>query len=132
MAYRPLRVCAYAGCGIACKKGYCDTHKPIVEARRKEYQRTRKASYDKRRPNSTKRLYDADWRRARAAFLIQNPFCEECKKDKQLTPATVVDHRIPHKGNRALFWDKSNWQSLCKPHHDHKTATEDSRFAARK
>lgn len=27
--------------------------------------------------------------------------------------ATVVDHIIPHKGDRALFWDETNWQSLC-------------------
>ena len=34
------------------------------------------------------------------------------------TQATVVDHRIPHKGDEGLFWDESNWQSMCKPHHD--------------
>ncbi len=32
--------------------------------------------------------------------------------------ATVVDHKIPHKGDETLFWDRKNWQSLCKPHHD--------------
>jgi 5-methylcytosine-specific restriction protein A len=39
--------------------------------------------------------------------------------------ANVVDHIVPHKGDQALFWDKNNWQSLCKPHHDAKTARED-------
>jgi 5-methylcytosine-specific restriction protein A len=42
--------------------------------------------------------------------------------------ATVVDHKIPHKGDMKLFWDRSNWQSLCKCHHDIKTATEDGGF----
>ena len=32
--------------------------------------------------------------------------------------ATVVDHIIPHKGDSDLFWDESNWQSLCKRCHD--------------
>lgn len=40
----------------------------------------------------------------------------------------AVDHIIPHKGDPELFWDQDNWQSLCKPHHDRKTATEDGGF----
>jgi 5-methylcytosine-specific restriction endonuclease McrA len=27
--------------------------------------------------------------------------------------ATVVDHIIPHKGDRKLFWSRANWQPLC-------------------
>ena len=43
------------------------------------------------------------------------------------TRATVVDHIIPHRGDRILFWDQNNWQPLCKPCHDRKTGEEDSR-----
>jgi 5-methylcytosine-specific restriction protein A len=43
----------------------------------------------------------------------------------RITPATVIDHITPHRGDRALFWQSSNWQALCKPCHDRKTATED-------
>ncbi|WP_317617964.1 HNH endonuclease [Rhodobacter capsulatus] len=32
--------------------------------------------------------------------------------------ASVVDHITPHRGNKALFWDRYNWQALCKPCHD--------------
>lgn len=39
--------------------------------------------------------------------------------------ATVVDHIIPHRGDQKLFWDRSNWQALCKSCHDSKTMTED-------
>jgi 5-methylcytosine-specific restriction protein A len=42
--------------------------------------------------------------------------------------ATVVDHIVPHKGDKVKFWDSSNWQSLCKRCHDAKTATEDGGF----
>jgi 5-methylcytosine-specific restriction endonuclease McrA len=32
--------------------------------------------------------------------------------------ASIVDHKRPHKGDEALFFDPNNLQSLCKPHHD--------------
>lgn len=42
-----------------------------------------------------------------------------CWKDgKRVTPANVVDHVKAHKGDETLFFDPSNLQSLCKPHHD--------------
>jgi 5-methylcytosine-specific restriction protein A len=43
--------------------------------------------------------------------------------------AEVVDHKVPHRGDPALFWNVGNWQALSKRHHDRKTATQDSRFA---
>lgn len=43
----------------------------------------------------------------------------------KLKKATVVDHIKPHRGDKILFWDESNWQALCKQCHDRKTMTED-------
>jgi hypothetical protein len=37
------------------------------------------------------------------------------------TPATVVDHIIPHTGDPELFWDVDNLQGLCDPCHNSKT-----------
>ncbi|WP_197457685.1 HNH endonuclease signature motif containing protein, partial [Snodgrassella sp. CFCC 13594] len=34
------------------------------------------------------------------------------------TEATVVDHIKPHCGDMKLFWNRNNWQSLCKGCHD--------------
>jgi len=42
--------------------------------------------------------------------------------------ATVVDHIKPHRGDKTLFWERSNWQALCKQCHDIKTAKEDGGF----
>jgi len=43
----------------------------------------------------------------------------------EVVAATVVDHITPHRGDMTLFWDKSNWQSLCKRCHDsHKQRLE--------
>lgn len=80
------------------------------------------------RPSAASRGYGARWVKARNYFLICHPLCAHCQAMKQIRQATVVDHKTPHKGNQSLFWDQSNWQSLCKAHHDIKTATEDGGF----
>jgi len=42
--------------------------------------------------------------------------------------ATVVDHKVPHRGDQVLMWDQNNWQSMAKECHDKKTAREDGGF----
>lgn len=69
--------------------------------------------------------YTKRWQTASKSFLLHHPFCVRCRQQGRLTPATVVDHIIPHRGDQKLFWDESNWQALCKPCHDRKTWTED-------
>ena len=109
----PKRPCRYSGCPNLCEKGiYCEEH-------RKEW------SHDAIRGGAAARGYDAHWRKARKAFLSRHPRCAECLKNGVLTPATVVDHIIPHRGDPHLMWDESNWQALCKSCHDRKTWTED-------
>jgi hypothetical protein len=39
--------------------------------------------------------------------------------------ATVVDHRVAHRGDQKLFWDRSNWQALCLAHHNAAKQSED-------
>lgn len=60
----------------------------------------------------------AIWKARRRAQLNRQPLCELCLKLNRHTPATVVNHRIPHKGDITLFTDPKNHQSVCKPHHD--------------
>lgn len=72
-------------------------------------------------------LYDYRWQRARALFLHRHPFCVMCSKQGNLTVATVVDHRVAHRGDLRMFWDQSNWQSLCKGHHDGAKQREERR-----
>ena len=80
------------------------------------------------RPSAAARLYGAAWRAERLDWLREHPLCVECEAAGLLTPATIVDHSVPHKGDVKLFWDKTKWQSMCKPHHDAKTAKEDGGF----
>lgn len=83
---------------------------------------------DKGRQSAHKRGYGVMWRKARAVYLFDNPLCVHCEQEDKITAASVVDHRIPHKGDNRLFWDRSNWQGLCKRCHDIKTATDDGGF----
>lgn len=58
------------------------------------------------------------WKDLRARQLALEPLCRYCLEQGIRTPATVADHRTPHRGNRALFFDAGNLQSLCKTCHD--------------
>ncbi|WP_226451874.1 HNH endonuclease [Ferribacterium limneticum] len=63
-------------------------------------------------------MYGHRWRIARARHLALHPLCVYCAAQGYRTPASVVDHVTPHRGDSALFWAASNWQSLCKTCHD--------------
>jgi 5-methylcytosine-specific restriction protein A len=97
---------------------------------RSERERERKRTYDTQRQSSFERGYTGRWRKARLGFLAKHPLCCKCEEQGLIVPATVVDHIDPHRGDKAKFWDRNNWQPMCKPHHDAKTAQEDSAFAS--
>lgn len=76
--------------------------------------------------NEYQKMYGHDWRKARSRFLQANPLCTYCEnRFNRVTAATVVDHIIPHKGDKVLFWDEQNWQPLCKHCHDSIKAKEE-------
>ncbi len=89
---------------------------------------TTKQIHDQQRPNSTQRGYGYRWQKARLVHLAEHPLCATHLERGETVAATVVDHIVPHKGDPELFWDPENHQSLCKPCHDAKTATEDGGF----
>ena len=109
------RPCTWAGCAALVSQGSrCAEHK-------------RKAEHE--RGSAHERGYTSAWTKARAAYLASHPLCARCQRDGRVTAAGVVDHIVPHRGDKALFWDSDgNWQPLCKPCHDRKTATEDGGF----
>ncbi|MNY21286.1 HNH endonuclease [compost metagenome] len=114
------KFCLKPGCKNLTDSGYCETH---ASERKEELQQT-----DRQRGTATERGYNSQWRKARKGFLLKHPLCKHCRDRDRLTEATVVDHIIPHKGDKELFWDRQNWQPLCKKCHDIKTATEDGGF----
>jgi 5-methylcytosine-specific restriction endonuclease McrA len=98
-------------------------HAPFTGPRCPECAKRAKAEADKRRPSARERGYTKDWERESKAFLAAHPVCIACG-----SPATVVDHLIPHRGNQKLFWMRENWRPMCKPCHDRKTAQRDGAF----
>ena len=96
--------------------------------------------YDDRK-SSASRGYGHKWRKARESFLATNSLCSDHKARGYVVMAVVVDHIIPHRlsesidggdqakidESRRLFWDRNNWQPLCKLCHDsHKQKLEKS------
>ena len=115
---KPLKPCKHPMCPELTEGKYCEEHQSEME-----YKRDR-SSYSK--------LYSTSrWQRLRQYILSKEPLCVECKKNKRIRPAKVVDHIKPHKGNKKLFYDEANLQPLCKSCHDRKTAKEDGRWKRR-
>lgn len=117
MPYAAPKPCGHPGCKALVKGGaYCEAHRKEVEKQ-----------HDSRRGSSTERGYNYRWQKARATYLSRHPLCKMCEGRGRVTAATIVDHIIPHRGDQALFWDTSNWQSLCKPCHDSVKQAEERR-----
>ena len=114
MAQKPLRPCRHAGCGVLTREGYCERHRPT-------HKRRISADYHGwyNLPIWTDRL--------RPQHLLAEPFCRACAARGDRVRATVVDHIQPHRGDGQRFTDPDNLQSLCKYHHDRKTALEMAR-----
>ena len=49
--------------------------------------------------------------------MAQNPLCAMCAALGRVEPATCIDHITAHHGNKNLYWDSTNWMSLCTAHH---------------
>jgi 5-methylcytosine-specific restriction protein A len=63
------------------------------------------------------------WRQFRQIQLSKYPICARCQSLGKITPATDVDHIIPHKMN-VDKWMGNRFQSLCKSCHSIKTGLE--------
>lgn len=119
MPPRPKKPCNYPGCPnlVTAGEKYCEYHRKQIDS-----------DYNRQRGTAHQRGYTAEWRKASKQFLKENPICAECERNGKITRATLVDHRIPHKGDMTLFWDRCNWQPLCASCHGRKTAKEDGRW----
>lgn len=108
------RLCA---CGNLVDKG---SECPCQIARRAEQQRKADAA----RPTAHARGYTREWAKESKRWLSLpgNDLCA-CG-----APATLVDHRIAHKGDQRLFWDVANWQPSCKPCNSRKNVRSEGGF----
>lgn len=118
-------MCAHPGCPEIVPSGLCDAHR----------QAKRDARSTTLGPDLLDTLegplylppavYGRAWRKVSKRFLAAHPFCVDCiAEGNPYGLATEVDHQEPHRGDRAKFWDETNWASRCKSHHSRKTARE--------
>lgn len=104
----------------------------VVRAHQAREQDRREHERQLERLNPHQRGYNREWRKISKQFLDAHPLCagfdSVCEERGRITPATDVDHIVPHRGNLRIFWDQSNWQALCHTCHSRKTAREDGGF----
>lgn len=94
---------------------------PLADKQRRHHSRSAKAE-------AYRKWYGLKaWLQARKAQLTEQPLCKRCKATGRTTPAAVVNHRQPHKGNWQQFIDPANHESTCAPHHDTLIQREESR-----
>ena len=118
MPQKPKKPCAYQGCPNLTSGRYCEEHQKLAN---KQYDRWI------RNKESAAFYHSSEWRHKRENFLVEHPFCEECRKYGRLTKAVVVDHIIPLRQGGEPF-DDGNLQSLCSSCHSSKSIKEGSRF----
>ena len=66
----------------------------------------------------------ARWKALRHDRLTEQPLCERCLLQEIVTPATVVHHLVPHRGDLVKFWS-GPFENLCAPHHNSQGQMED-------
>ena len=117
MSLKPFKTCNKVSCGKLTRNLYCEEHSHLERLSKQMSNR----NYDNSRPSWHKWYTTNRWLNMRLFQLQKEPLCNTCKLDNKLTPATVVDHIVPHKGDPFLFWNPNNLQSLCEICHNIKT-----------
>lgn len=113
MIVAPKRPCARPGCRHFAP---CPVHA--------QRQNPAAKLYDQERGTSAERGYGSRWRKEARGYLAEHPFCVGCESKGRTKIAKLVDHIVPVSVAPERFWDRSNWQSLCRAHHNRKTAAE--------
>lgn len=118
MPKRASKSCRHPGCAaIATLGAYCDAHQVTAKAG---------TFSDARRGTASERGYGSDWAKLRKRILRRDKgLCQICLAGGKYRPAKSVDHIKP-KFEGGDDHDE-NLQSLCKPCHDAKTASENRR-----
>jgi 5-methylcytosine-specific restriction enzyme A len=114
-----MQFCVEQGCGVLVPKGRCPAHQRAKHAEPR---------------TAVQRGYTTRWQTRSARFRARYPLCgmrpggrppimSQCFDEGRATLAQHVDHVVPHKGDKRLFWaELENWQSLCPACHTRKTA----------
>ena len=116
MPRKPKRPCSYPNCPRLTDKQFCDEHERL-ENKRYEMQ--------DRNPETRKR-YGSTWRKVRASYVREHPYCELCFSDGLMREVQEVHHKLPL--SKGGTHSKSNLISLCKSCHAKIHARDGSRW----
>jgi 5-methylcytosine-specific restriction enzyme A len=104
------------------------TLRPVVGYLSSEARERVRDKVRRNRPDSLRHLYNTKrWRcpktgMRRLVLDRDEHACQMCGclliGSKHAPNSPIVDHKKPHRGNLALFWDIENLQALCKSCHD--------------
>ncbi|NML88745.1 HNH endonuclease [Sphingobium sp. TB-6] len=88
-------------------------------------QRPRAKAWASTRKSRQERGYGREHERMRAIVLREEPLCRPCQKQGRVTASAIADHIKPL--SEGGTGDRDNYQGICKPCHDAKTAEESAR-----
>lgn len=99
------------------------TMPPMFRSSRRPAPEVARREADQRRGSARARGYTSAWDKAADSHRRRSPICIYCEmgawgEPPRITAASLVDHLIPHRGDQAVFWNKADWISSCKPCHD--------------
>lgn len=72
----------------------------------------------RKRPDYHRLYKTKKWKDLRRQHLALHPYCQCPKHEGQYVEGWVVDHITPHRGDKKLFYDRNNLQTLTKYCHD--------------
>lgn len=125
MPNRSKKPCSHPRCPKLVPGGqtYCDEHQKEESSRRNE-------QYDRyERDEKLSKFYSsARWQKVRKKQLKQQPLCESCLEEGRTEQADVVDHIVPVKVDWSLRLRLDNLQSLCRSHHQKKSAKDREKY----
>lgn len=122
MPNRALTTCSEPRCNVRVRSGKCAKHRSEAEA-------------DLRRRQPWRYVYtDPRWEPLKRRVLAEQPRCDcppECCPGGCGRPSRVVDHRIPHRGDERLAFDRANLHGMARVCHDRKTGRENAPTGSR-
>lgn len=84
----------------------------------------RKPKSDQSRTRTNQQFYkSANYRKARKAYLHENPHCEVCGHWGWVNAAEILEHLIPINFGGAKL-NRENWMPVCRTHADQKSGME--------
>ena len=112
----PKRACSTQGCpNVTTNRGPCDD---CTKQRHRDYQKIR--------DDGNEFYRSPRWRRIRRQCLQRDPCCVECLAEGRVRPSTIADHIKSRRQFPDLAYELSNLRGICKPHHDSRTARDNS------